>query len=74
MFKTWVRGVGESTWASNGKTFYTIPQAQEHLEDLYSRWFGMEAGAVTRADAPIDGKKETDVLFYAQWTIGVKNV
>ena len=43
MFKTWIKGCGEKSYATNGLEFDTVDDAKNYGNDLLSRWFGAES-------------------------------
>ena len=52
MYKVWVLGVGESTYATNGLEFNTVDDATKWGNDLLMRWFGADRFVVL----PVDDK------------------
>ena len=41
-YKVWVRGVGETSYASNGLDFATVAEAFTYGRELLSRWYGAD--------------------------------
>ena len=46
MYKVWILGVGESTYATNGVDFDTVDEATSWANGLLDRWFGADKFAV----------------------------
>lgn len=46
MFKVWILAHGESTYATNGLTFDSVPDSVKYANDLMSRWFSAKEFAV----------------------------
>ena len=46
MYKVWILGVGESTYATNGVDFDTVDEATSWANDLLCRWFGADKFAI----------------------------
>ena len=46
MYKVWILGVGERTYATNGRDFDTIEEARKYGNDLLSRWYGADSFVV----------------------------
>ena len=62
MFKVWVLGVGETTYATNGLDFNTIGEAKEYGNDLLSRWFGADRFVVLPVSDKFVGYLSQDVI------------
>ncbi len=62
MYKVWVLGVGESTWATNGLDFDTIEKAKTYGNDLLSRWFGADRFVVLPMSDNFKGHLTQDVI------------
>lgn len=62
MYKVWVLGSGESTWATNGLEFDTIDDARAYMFDLFNRWFGMKDGAILPTSAGTSGYLTSEVI------------
>ena len=62
MYKVWIKGVGESTYATNDREFNTIEEAKSHAIDLWSRWFGAESYAVLPKSEEFKGFLSQDVV------------
>ena len=62
MYKVWVLGVGETTYATNGLDFNTIGEAKTYGNDLLSRWFGADRFVVLSVDDRFVGYLAQDVI------------
>ena len=62
MFKVWVRAVGESTFATNGREFDTAEKADRYGFDLLNRWFGAENYAVLPVKKELTGFLDIDTV------------
>ena len=64
MFKVWVKGVGETTYATNGLDFETVEAAKTWGNDLMSRWFGAESFLVLPKDDRFTGFLDADTALF----------
>ena len=62
MYKVWILGVGESTYATNGLDFDTIDDANSYGNDLLSRWFGADIFKVLPKSDEFKGFLSQDVI------------
>lgn len=62
MYKVWVLGVGENTWATNGLDFESIDEAKAYGNDLLSRWFGADKFEMLPMDDMFQGHLTQDVI------------
>jgi len=62
MYKVWILGVGENTWATNGRDFDTIEAARNYGNDLLSRWFGADRFAILPLDDKFKGFLSHDTI------------
>ena len=67
MYKTWVLGVGENSYCTNGLEFDTVEKAVDYGEDLLSRWFGAEDFKVLPLS--FDGK-DTSIKNISDLSVG----
>lgn len=61
MFKVWILGVGESTFATNALEFATVEEANTYGNDLLSRWFGADRFVVLPLSDDFKGYLAIDV-------------
>ena len=62
-FKVWIRGVGETTWATNSLEFDTIQEAKEWGSDLLGRWFGASEYDVLPTSDAFKGLLSTETVL-----------
>ena len=62
MYKVWILGVGESTWATNDLDFDTVDAARTYGNDLLSRWFGADKFTVLPKDDKFSGFLGQEVI------------
>ena len=61
MYKVWVLGVGETTYATNGLDFDAVDEAIAWGNDLLSRWFGADRFVVLPASDEYSGFLDADI-------------
>ena len=61
MFKCWVLGGGESSYATNGLEFETIGEAKAYGDNLLSRWFGAEHFVILPVSGEYSGFVPQDI-------------
>ena len=62
MYKVWILAVGETTWATNGLDFDTVPDANDYGIDLMSRWMGASKYAILPKDDQFTGFLSHEVI------------
>lgn len=62
-FKVWIRGVGETSWATNAREFDTVAEARAWGRDLLWRWTGASEFTVLPNSPEFKGFLSTETVL-----------